>query len=1003
MSRSGFPNASDVEPTLSRASRMAGRREERRRIAAALDGATEGSPCAFLVHGEAGVGKTRLVQEMCDRARRNGFTILWGRCVRFDAIEAPYHPLLQALNVWAEDADAEDRARVLAGAVDLEEFSSRSRDWLPTGSGRLFAAIDEVIAAIAAQAPTVLVMDDLQWADLSSRDALAYLIAGFHRQRLAVLVTYRDEALRNGDSLHGWLADARRLPAVHNVALPRLDNDETKEQLHLLMGRAPQATLVADVMNRSSGNPYLSELLVQGIEAGAERLPTGVPDALSEALLSAWHALSEPARTVLGILSVAGRPATCADLAGVAKWRVIDPSVCAVAIRQASDQGIVVQDTNSLVWFRHPLLAELIYGTLLPSELGPIHLSWARKLEFEVRTGVDEVRRQGDLARHYEEGGDLTRSLTASLRAAELAEGMKAVREVALHLQRAVRLWPLVHDDSEGRQPEGELLERAARASRRIGDGEFTLAAWSRALLLVDEETDPLRASRVLSEYSETAWQLGLQDDNPTPEMTRALQLSKDSPDSSEYAEALTALSQCEFWLSGQSEQAMRHAEEAVAAAQRSQSPRALGVAYAAHSYTVVSDERADEDTVMALAYAREAGDNEQVCWAYVARHNVLDARGQMTAATSLALEGFEFARDSGELSMTAFMAGTLAQRLLEMGRFAEAGAVVREGLSRAAVSNSAAGVRLTAALLAVRTGRLEAADLHMERAKELIPAIENRPGLVAPPTMAEYELAKGHPENALELLSRTLAVHAVDPRVADQMLMWGARAAADLAEHCRDLEDLDNLARTQSALQDLVGLRHNLPQMSFERRTANDLVQPAVEAVFNAELARCEAVTATSRLWEEAVRRCEMAEMRWHAETSRLRWAQALAIEGAPRSVVACQVRTGHRFSADTGAKILKAHFEALAVVCGFTLDEAVVVPALATRPRFSSLTQREHEVLAYLVAGRTYRDIASALFISEKTVSTHVSHVLRKTDTSSRREVAALAQRLATDAGPG
>lgn len=118
---------------------------------------------------------------MCDQAAARGFAIVWGRCVRFDAIEAPYHPLLTALNVWAEDADPSDRAQVFEGAADVEEFSAMLTNRQPTRATGLFAAIDAAITRISALTPTILVIDDLQWADLASRDALTYLIAGSHR------------------------------------------------------------------------------------------------------------------------------------------------------------------------------------------------------------------------------------------------------------------------------------------------------------------------------------------------------------------------------------------------------------------------------------------------------------------------------------------------------------------------------------------------------------------------------------------------------------------------------------------------------------------------------------------------------------------------------------------------------------------------------------------------------------------------------------------------------
>jgi len=341
-----------------------------------------------------------------------------------------------------------------------------------------------------------------------------------------------------------------------------------------------------------------------------------------------------------------------------------------------------------------------------------------------------------------------------------------------------------------------------------------------------------------------------------------------------------------------------------------------------------------------------------------------------------------------------------LADALLGMGRLQEAATVVREGLSRSASSNSAAKVRLGAALIAVRSGQLDAASLHLKRANELIPRIEERPELMAPTVIAEYALAWGQQRRALDLLTDTLAVQAIDPRYIDLMLIWGARAAADLAERCRDASDAEGLSSTRAALQDLIDLRNHQRGRPFARLTPDDPVQPAVEAVFEAELGRCEGVAGTSPAWEKAVRCCELADMRWEAAVGRLRCAQALAIEGATRSVIATGLRTGYAFAVEAEAMPLRDDFQSLARACGIAVDVLPMATPAVEKSRFASLTPREREVLSHLVAGRTYNEIAAELFISEKTVSAHVSNLLRKTGTSSRREVAVLAQRLTVNA---
>jgi tetratricopeptide (TPR) repeat protein len=554
--------------------------------------------------------------------------------------------------------------------------------------------------------------------------------------------------------------------------------------------------LVDEVMLRSNGNPYLSELLVQDLPRDAERLPDKVSAALSDALLARWHQLSGGARAVLGILAVAGHPVTSTRLAKVVNDLGLPHSAGSTALEVATNHGIVVSLGGDVYWFRHPLLAELLYATYSTTQVAPIHGAWARELRSEAREGVEELQRQGDLALHYELSGDLHLSLEASLRAADLAEEIQAVREVAQHLQQATRLWPTSYDEVDGRRREVELLERAAQASRRVGDGAESLTALTKALELVDASCDPLTASRIMAHRADTAWHMGPADTDPIDEMTRAVELSREWPDSQEYAEALASLSVSESWMAGRLHRARQHAKEAVAAAGRSRSVRALGSALRARAVASLEDAEADQDTHSALAMALESGDPELACWAYLTRHNFFEARGQLADQVAVLREGYDFARDTAELSMTVFLSGALAQGLVAMGRLHEAGAVVREGLARSAVPNSAVNVRLAAVILALRRGQLGAADLHMERAKELMPSLEYRPELEAPPDIAEFELAHKRAEGALRLLTDTLEVHAVDPRIADWMMCWGARAAADLAERARDRRDQDRLAR---------------------------------------------------------------------------------------------------------------------------------------------------------------------------------------------------------------
>ncbi len=247
-----------------------------------------GSPRAVLVHGEAGIGKTTLVRNVCEQAAGDGAQVLWGQSLRFGAVEAMYHPLVLALEGWLGEADDAGRASVVE-AVPGAALILPSLGASPTqGHSMLMMVVDALLGRVIARAPTVLVVDDVQWADPATWDALSFLVAGFGHQRLALLTTHRDEAAVS-DLFQHWLGNVRRLPGTEELVLTRLDEDATTDQITVLLGRPPEPLLVEKVFEKSRGNPYFSELLVRRGDLGSAELPEDLPEELSQALLDAWR------------------------------------------------------------------------------------------------------------------------------------------------------------------------------------------------------------------------------------------------------------------------------------------------------------------------------------------------------------------------------------------------------------------------------------------------------------------------------------------------------------------------------------------------------------------------------------------------------------------------------------------------------------------------------------------------------------------------------------------
>jgi DNA-binding CsgD family transcriptional regulator/tetratricopeptide (TPR) repeat protein len=976
-----------------RATPVVGRHSELDRLGKAMDGIADQRPCAWFVHGEPGVGKTRLVSEVCERAVDRGFTVLWGRCVRFGAATSPYAPLVAPIEDWLATADEPTRHQVRA---ELESVAGESAE--PTRSGRVLRVVERIFARIEARSPVVLVVDDLQWADVTSLDLLAYLVAGFRHQRMAVLVTFRDTELAEGHPLHGWVADLRRLPAVHDLALARFDESGTEEQLRALTGHIPSGRLVEEVYARSEGNPYLTELLVHDLPPDAESLRPGLPGELREVLLASWHGLGTHAREVLRLLAVGGRPLPYATFAAVADVLGHDPGAVAASLAEGTRAGVLQVEKGNGYWFRHPLLAEVLIGTLLPGEGTALHAAFVQVLRgVEPRDEAEEMRLLSDLALHHEGSARPDEAFAFTMRAAEYAARLQGYPEQARQLLRAVELLPAVRPSVIEETVGGELalLERAAFACSRSGELTAAHQLVTRGLARVNRERDELLATRLLTEWCELMWHHRMVERQPLGRLIEAVELSEVAPHSEEHAIALARLAEAE-WSCGMTVAGEEHARQAVVAAERSGSSSSMAVTLSVRSLVHLREPSAAVDSEDAYTWARRSKDPVVIAEACNARVRCLEEQGQVLEVLAVEAEGFAVATATGSRAYQAHFAGQAAMDSLRLGRFADARTWVREGLVARSVGHGAVQVRRAAAALAIREGRTAEAAEHIERILELSPTFASHVGGYGPMLLAEYHLALGQPDKALSVVEGPLEnLTPAGPREADLLLLWAARAAGDLARAGRDAGDQATRESARRRLRRLEERRAAAGQLPFLASGPGDLVGPAVGALFEAERSRVDGSSGEVARWRAAVEACEAAGLCWETAVARRWLGEALLDEGAARSAVSRALRAAHDASSRMGADPLRGDVETLARGARIDLAKPVAADVERDGSVLRHLTRREREVLAQLVTGRSYGEIAEELFISDKTVSVHVSNILRKTGARNRNEAAALGRR--------
>jgi tetratricopeptide (TPR) repeat protein len=629
-----------------------GRIEELHVLEAALGRATNNEPAVVLVGGEAGVGKTRLVAELTAHCGTDGTRVLTGGCVPVGDGALPYAPVVEGLRALVGDLGASavrgligpswpELARLLP-ALGEPQAGGGPPD--QAAQARLFELLLGMLGRLGQETPLLLVVEDVHWADRSTRDLLAFLARNLRRERLLAVVSYRSDE-PGTDWLGPYLAVLDRSGRAQRVELPRLDRAETLAQLVGILGAAPPAELLDAVFGRSEGNPLFTEELLGAIRAGSGGLPATVRDLLRGRV----QALPELARQVLGVVAVAGRRVPHRLLAEVAG---LEDQLLVQALRAAvADQLLVTRPDQDGYELRHALLAEVIEADLLPGERARLHAAYARVLiERPELADASPAVAAAEVAVHWDAAGAWAQALPARVRAGLAAERARALAEADHHYQRALTLWGRVPEPG---QPAGldrvGLLARAAETAAFIGAPGRAIGLLERALDGVDRTLEPVRAAVLLAQLGFDRALAGREAD-ALAAFQEAERLLAGAPPSAERAGVLAAHAR-RLSADWHTSQAVPYCEEAIAVA------RAVGArAVEAHALSTLGacrDDLGELDQAIALhrqarRIAEEVGDAEAIVRTYINLSHVLELAGQIHEAIDDAREGYQRAHQFG-------------------------------------------------------------------------------------------------------------------------------------------------------------------------------------------------------------------------------------------------------------------------------------------------------------------------------------------------------------------
>jgi DNA-binding CsgD family transcriptional regulator/tetratricopeptide (TPR) repeat protein len=996
-----------VSPTL------VGRAPEMTALTAALDGAVAGSPIHQLVAGEAGVGKSRLVRETASVAAVRGFVVLEGGCADIGEGGVPYGPIVEAFRtlvrgltpagVDAVFADARtDLARLVPALGATAEPASPTEFLAP----RLLDAILGVLQRLADTRPVLFVLEDLHWADAATREAVAFLVRQLRGDRVLLLMTFRADELHRRHPLLPWLAELERSGRVERVAVDRLAPHETGELLASILGEAPSEDLAERVHRRSDGNPFFVEEL---IGAGA-RAAGPIPPTLREVLLTRIVALPEDAQAAVRVAAVAGRRVDHDLLARVAG---MDEDALIGALRTAVSSHVLVTGAfreaaadgdDGDYAFRHALLQEAAYDDLLPGERQRLHRAFGEALTARgPGLGAPAAGHWAEVAWHWSAARDIPNAFEASVRAADSATRAFAFVDAQRHGERALELWPSVPDAAAraGIDKAG-LLDRVAQAAWLASDSRRAVAL-RRAAVAELEDAAPLRQGIAQERLGRALWYHG-ETEAALEAHERAIALIPEEPPTPELARVLAGYGQILMLLDHWPEattvllRAVELARRTGARQAEGHARNSLGLCLAVTGRTAEGYESLEA----ALAIAHEIGSPDDIGRAYA---NLSDAKryaGDPVAALEVVRQGIVAAHQVGlDRTYAYFIRSNGIQSAYELDAWDEAAtfaADMAEAPSEGRVHRRYALANLLPLLVAQGDPHVQP---RMEELDGLLLGAAVEAQFHAPFRMAqaEHALWAGDPAGAIDSVRRSREELGADgSRWYDiRLRRVGIRAAAESAEVARARRDAAGAAMAVAAgeeewvaLEAVVdGARSLIGGLALDE-AESELALAAAE--------RTRLVGASDAgAWRAALERSARRGNVYLAAYCGFHLAEALLGAG-DRRAAGDELVEAASIARRLGAAPLLREIERLAARGRIDLDApaAPEAPPVAPPRDPFGLTPRERDVLPLLVQGRTNRQIAERLFITENTAGVHVSNILGKLGASTRTEAAGIAARL-------
>jgi len=901
---------------------------------------TAGQGQTLLIAGEAGIGKSRILNEIVSLV--GGAPVVRAMAWPQDA-DAPGALLLDIASGLrrAGRADAADR---LAGLLDA---GTAEGETAAIARRRLVGSAAELLIETAQRSPSLLEIDDLQWGDELSLDVLQRAAVAAADIPLLIVGGYRTDELSPGAAAARWRARLLQSRTAEEARLPRLDAAATAELTASLIGQVPSAEQAAALYARSNGIPlHVEELVAAGSDAG-------VPETVAQAVQLRAAELSPNALALAEAAAVVGRAADARLLAAASG---LDPEELDAGLTTLIDVHFLEADpTAGSVDFRHALIRDAISERIAPSRRRALH---ARVAAAGAGAGLSDA----ELSDHFERAGLNPAAFRHALTAAATARRADAHREVARLTARAIRTAPR---DLPGIEL-ARLHAQLAREQQTIDENAQAAAEFDAAAELFRTDGDVLEALALIPAMNAVRYRLGESLEQRVERARAGLRELDGLP--AEEAAALvrsalhTALAGA-YMLARHLEESIVEAEIGLAMTRDRAEESALDVNLGS---VLVFAGRTDEGWALMergiqVAEAGEPGlesaaargyqmlgTSASVLVDYDRAERYLDAGLSLTEAAEIWHENHYLHAHrahvrwaTGDPSATTEAAQALA----------DAGSQITEITARYVLGYAAMGRGDAAEAVTQLEGARELAS-GMAELQRLSPALWG---------LAENALLRGEPDRAIALTQEAAALSAAvqDAAYLFPHVLTGTRARLLLRE--RDgasawVAATTEALRHRSIPGTLPAIDHSEGLIALQAGRLDDARELLERARDDWDALR--------RFWEGTWARLDLARL---ASRARRPGEAAGLLDEVRRRAV------------DAGAPVFAR------------LASEAAGDGTGAHPASGPLTEREYEVARLIAAGATNREIAERLVISPKTVSTHVEHILAKLHVARRAEVAA------------